>query len=107
MYLSSSPPDGSFTWWSCIHPASFGLLGRHILNRAQDGARLRQGCSSFLLVPCIRVGGQPKIEHLDVVIWCENQVGGLYITMHDAGLVRGRERLSDLAGIIDTSNMIP
>ena len=40
---------------------------------------------------------QPEIEHLHRAVACHLDVGRLQVTVHDAGLVRGLERIGNLA----------
>ena len=94
---------------AAIHVPALGLLRRHVRSRAENDARVRApetergGIGEGLtLPPC---GGreverlcQTEIEHLDLAVGHDLHVGGLQVAVHDALLVRGLERLTDLPG---------
>jgi hypothetical protein len=62
--------------------------------RTGDGRRHREARSRGFRLECL---GQPEVEHFHRAVWTYLDIGGLEIAMNDALLVRGLERLGDLA----------
>ena len=62
--------------------------------------RSPSGPSPAAGAPAVGIGQfrQPEVDDLDVPLVGEHDVLGLQIAMHDAGLVRLRERIGHLAG---------
>jgi hypothetical protein len=76
-----------------IRHTPIGLLGRHEPRGAQHRATLRELCG--------RQGahtGDPKVEDLQLPAIRDEQVGGLDVTVNDAGLVCRSEHVAELAG---------
>ena len=80
------------------------LLRRHVSRSPHHHARLRAviGCQR-------RVGGigranifcQPKVEHLDAPFIRDHDIGGLQVAMHDALVMRRRQRVAQRTGNLD------
>ena len=73
------------------------LLRRHVARRAEDHVR-----TGVRLVSVARAGrcgqqaGEPEVEQLHVAVGAHHDVLRLDVAMHDAGGVRGGERLGEL-----------
>ena len=83
--------------------AAARLLWTHVRHRADDEAGCRlgvRGCSHqrFFIVLGFR---QPEVDDLHASIDGDHHVLGLQIAMHDAGVVRCGQALSDLVGDLD------
>ena len=85
------------------------LLGRHVGGGAEDHAGRRHGgrgdgrrVHGVARRADRGLGaqrlGEAEVEHLDGAVVADLDVGGLEVAMDDALLVRGLERLGDLAG---------
>ena len=79
------------------------LLGRHV----RDGAHHRAGRGGHLLRRRVGIAvrrgelGQTEVEDLDSSVFADEKVLRLEVAMDDALLVRGRESVRDLDGVVE------
>ena len=81
------------------------LLGRHVAERAQHDARLRAGGGGRKVgrlgaLFLVRQLGEAEVEDLDAAVLRDEEVLGLQVPVDDALLVRGRQAVGDLEGVV-------
>ena len=86
------------------------LFRRHVRNRAEDLALARQVRAAFR--GCVReigIGvrglelGEPEVQDLDAPFARHHHVARLQVPVHDAALVRGRQRVGERHGDLEES----
>ena len=78
------------------------LLRAHVGGRAENQAglgdrRARDGGRAFGIAGRIQRLGNPEVQHLDLAVWRDLDVGGLEVAVHDAALVGEVDGFRDLA----------
>ena len=86
--------------------AGFGLLRRHVADRAENAAFLgfgSHGTGELGVAGIVKIGelGQAKIEQLDLAVVGDHDVARLEIAMNDSGRVRPRETVGNGYGVLE------
>ncbi len=87
-----------------VERAARSLFGRHVGRRSHHHAHLRVADRSqrgAALVGRANIFGQSEVQHLDAAFVRDHDIGGLQVAMHDALLMRRRQRVGQRTGNLD------